>query len=174
MARKISARQFVRPPQRTKIWIGAGVGLTSLVGNSKQIISTLSVAALLLRPFTILRTRMLLTLSSDQAAADERPIVAYGKMVVTETAAALGATAVPDPSGISGDPEAAWYVWQAMSVDVEFQSAIGFALYSVQYPIDSKSMRKVGPDDDVVSVTAVEAAPGAILTTHGRMLLQLH
>ena len=62
--------------------------------------------ALALRPFTILRTRMLIGLKSDQGAATEQQIVSYGKIVVSDDAAAVGLTAFPNPSGISGDPDA--------------------------------------------------------------------
>ena len=161
--------RFVRPPARTKMWIGSGVGSTTLVGNAVQLISLLSAGALLLRPFTILRTRMDLHLASDQSAVSERPIVSYGEIVVTDTASAIGATAILDPSGISGNPEADWYVWQAMVVELNFLSSIAFQTPAgVRYTIDSKAMRKVGPDDDAVSMMSLDGADGAQLVTNGR------
>ncbi len=175
MARARRRGVFVRPPGRTKMWIGAGVGSTSLSGNAKTFVSSLSGGALLLRPFTILRTRMEVFIHSDQSAASETLVAAYGKIVVTDTAAAIGVTAIPDPSGISGAPEAAWFVWQAMANRFLFGSSIGFdGSVGHHYEIDSKSMRKVGPDDDVVGIAAMETVAGATMITHGRMLIQLH
>ena len=122
MARR---RSFTRPAPRTKMWIGSGVGDTTVAAGATVLVSTFSAGALALRPFTILRTHMLLTIRSDQTGADETLIGSYGELVVTEVAAAVGVTAVPDPSGISGDPEAAWYVWQALATRFLFVSGVG-------------------------------------------------
>ena len=173
MARRRS--RFVRPAPRTKMWIGAGVGSTTVAGAVKALVSTLTAGALLLRPFTILRTRQLILLTSDQEAVDETVICSYGKIIVTDTAAALGITALPNPSGISGDPEADWFVWQAMSVQFRFASGVGFdANAGEHFVIDSKAMRKVGPDDDVATLIDNETTSGLNITTNGRMLIQLH
>ena len=166
--------RFVRPQPRTKMWIGTGVGATAVAGATTTLVDSLSAGALLLRPFTILRTRMDILFQSDQVAASETPFGSYGKIVVTSAAAAIGVTALPNPSGVSGDPEAGWFVWQAMSVGFLFLSSIGAGDLGWHYSIDSKSMRKVGPDDDVVSVYDNEVAAGSSFITNGRMLIQLH
>ena len=167
--------RFVRPPPRTKMWIGSGVGSTTVTGAVDALISSLLAGALALRPFTILRTRMHLQYTTDQKAADEFPIGSYGELVVTETAAAVGISAIPSPSGISGDPEADWYVWQALSTAIIFGSGVAFdANAGSHFDIDSKAMRKVGPDDDVVAVYSNEGAAGIRLVTNGRQLIQLH
>ena len=108
MARR--SRSFSRPPPRTKMWIGAGVGDTVISAATKSLISILSAGALFLRPFTILRTRMLIYWVSDQQTGTEQSFGTYGRIVVTDTAAALGVTAIPDPSVFAGDPEASWLV----------------------------------------------------------------
>ena len=169
------ARRFTRSAPRTKMWIGFGVGSTTLAGSSVQLVASYSAAALLLRPFTILRTRALFTFESDQTAVSERPIASIGAVIVTAAAQGVGVTALPDPSGISGDADADWFIWQAMMASLDFQSAVGFEGHNeIQYVIDSKAMRKVGPDDDLVLVSAQETASGAVLTTNGRQLIQLH
>ena len=174
MARRGRSR-FVRPAPRTKMWIGFGVGSTTIVGSSDQLVASYSAAALLLRPFTILRTRALFTYESDQSAVSERPIGSIGATIVTAAAQAVGITALPDPSGITGDADADWFIWQALMVSYEFLDSTGAnGNVSVQYVIDSKAMRKVGPDDDLVLVSAQETASGAVLTTNGRQLIQLH
>ena len=177
MARRCS--RFVRPQPKTKMWIGAGVGQTSIAASSVTLVSTLFAGALLLRPFTILRSHLLISVRSDQAVASENTIGAYGNTVVTDTAAAVGVTAVPDPSGISGDPEADWYLWQALQnafvVDINGTEGIGMiGNNGVQYKVDSKAMRKVGPDDNVVAVCTAEIANPFLLITQGRTLIQLH
>ena len=151
------------------------MGVTTLVGASVQIVGSLSAAALALRPFTILRTRMVLLFSSDQAGVSERPNGGYGHIIVTDAASAIGATAVPDPSSTTGNPEADWYVHTQLVVDFQFLSAVGFdGAAGMRYDIDSKAMRKVGPDDDQMLVSSMDAGTGAILYTGGRQLIQLH
>ena len=118
---------------------------------------------------------MFLLFSSDQETADESPFGTYGKIVVTDTAAAIGIMAVPNPSGINGDPEASWFVWQAMAAKMIIDTASGVhGAIGLGFEIDSKSMRKVGPDDDVVTVLDTEAGGGVTLVSNGRMLVQLH
>ena len=175
MARR-HTRGFVRPAPRTKMWIGAGVGRTVIVASAKSLISTLSAGALLLRPFTILRTRQLVSWFTDQEAADEGPFGAYGKIVVTEQASSVGVTAVPSPGTIAGTPEADWFVHQNVWTQFVVIGAISASVVSSpnSYEVDSKAMRKVGPEDDVVSMFQEEAGVGGFLTTQGRMLIQLH
>ncbi len=156
------------------MWIGSGVGSTVIASAVVSLVSTLSAGALLLRPFTILRTRMEIEHFSDQQAGDENPFGTYAKLVVTETAAALGITALPDPSGISGDPEASWFVWQALFSRVNVDSASGQHFNEYKWTVDSQAMRKVGPDDDIVSLYSNETSHGTTLITNGRMLIQLH
>ena len=173
MARR-SRTRFVRPPERTKMWIGSGIGTTTLAASQKVLLSTLSAGAKLLRPFTILRTRMILSFATDQTGAIELPQGEYGKIVVTDTAASVGVTAVPNPSSTNGDSEADWFVYQSVAAQILFGSNVGLTLADHQYIIDSKAMRKVGPDDDICGVFTETAGYGARLVTRGRMLIQLH
>ena len=173
MARR--RQRFIRPAPRTKMWIGAGVGLQTLTGNTATLISTLSAGALLLRPFTILRSHIWLWMATDQEASDETHVASFGKIIVTDTAAAAGVGSIPNPSGISGNPEADWYVWQAMGGRFVIDSAAGFnGASGWRYVVDSKAMRKVGPDDDLATVVDMETSPGAFLISNGRTLIQLH
>ncbi len=167
--------RFVRPPPRTKMWIGAGVGGTTIVASSDTLISQLNAAALALRPFTILRTHMELMVASDQLAVNERIIASYGQIVVTDSASAVGVTALPSPSPISGNPDGDWFLWQGICTQIDFLSSVGFdPRGGEKYSIDSKAMRKVGADDDIVTVFAMDVAVGAELTAQGRRLIQLH
>ena len=105
---------------------------------------------------------------------DEQPLGSFGKIVVTEQAVAIGVTAVPNPSGIDGDPGADWYVWQGMQTDWRLVGTTGVTVIGQQYTIDSKAMRKVGPNQDVITVVDMQAGAGAKLSTNGRQLIQLH
>ena len=173
MARRSS--RFIRPVPRTKMWIGYGTAPQVLAGSTTTLFASYSAGALLLRPFTILRTLAEILFTSDQEAVDENTVGSLGEIVVTDTAAALGVTALPNPSSIDGDPEASWYVWQALhnKFVIDTGSQINGAA-GQRYTIDSKAMRKVGPDDDSATLIDIQSAPGALVFMHGRQLIQLH
>ena len=131
-----------------------------------------------MRPFTILRTHLEVTVRTDQTGAIETFYGAYGSTVVTDTASSIGVTAVPDPSGVTGDPEADWFLWTPLSFAffIDINGTDGVAVdgdIMKHYIVDSKAMRKVGPDDDVVSVVSNDSAVGCEMNTMGRRLIQL-
>ena len=164
--------RFVRPAPRTKMWIGMGVGSTAVPGSSATLVTTLTAGALLLRPFTVLRTRGIYNFRSDQIVASEAPAGDFGFLIVTDTAAALGITAIPNPVD---EPEAAWFAVQQMQAHFRLLSSVGFETATGrEYTVDDKSMRKVGPDDNLVGVFGNSTAVGGTLFTAGRRLIQLH
>ena len=111
MARR--RHNFVRSAPRTKMWIGAGIGPgAALAGSTTTLFASLSAAALLLRPFTVLRTRIELLFESDQQSASERPSGLFGQIVVSDSAAAAGAASIPSPLA---NPEADWFVYLGMT-----------------------------------------------------------
>ncbi len=169
MARQTRAR-FVRLPPRTKMWIGVSAPPVVVLASSNTIIAQLSASALLLRPFTILRTRFDCLFSSDQTGASETPFGQFGFGVFTDTASG-SAVRMPDPAT---NPEASWYVHQSVIHEFTFISGVGTQSNGTLYTIDSKAMRKVGPDDDAVMIHAQVAAVGATISALGRTLIQLH
>ncbi len=174
MARR-HARVFTRPAPRTKMWIGNGLGRTVIVGGAKTFIAQLGTLALSVRPFTILRTRLVIGWTSDQEAADEGPFGEYGQTIVTENASGVGVTALPDPSSVSGDPENDWFVHQPVVAQLAIIGAISAAtLMSQIMTVDSKAMRKVGIDDQVVDMFTEDGGVGGLLWVMGRQLIQLH
>ena len=158
------------------MWIGSGIGSSAPAGSATTLVASLSAGALLLRPFTILRSRMLVSWINDQSATSQTTFGVFAKLVVTDQAVAAGASAIPNPSGIDGNPDSDWFVWQAMIDDFIFKSASGFQsrVGQAHYVIDSKAMRKVGPNEDVVTMVDVQGVDGLLLITHGRTLIQLH
>ena len=157
---------------RQNLWIGIGITPTTIVGGQVSILASLNAAALAFRPFTIVRTRMLVSFQSDQAAVSEQPMGALGGIVISEEAEAAGATSVPDPSG---DSDGDWFVWQPVNHAFNFLTAAGFeAPSNNQYMVDSKSMRKVGNNKQVSFVFEETNSVGAVIALTGRMLLKLH
>ena len=158
------------------MWIGAGVNSTVLAASTVTLVTSLSAGVLLLRPFTILRSYMEILFSSDQIGTSEIPFGTFGRIIVTESAVGAGVTAIPDPQGaVAGDPDADWYMWQALSHRFTFVTGIGIVGDGgMYYQIDLKAMRKVGPDDSSAMVVTIASAVGAQIITNGRTLIQLH
>ena len=173
MARRVARGRFIRPAPKTKIWIAAAITETNVPGASAVLAGLLNSDAQLLRPFTILRTRILVDWASDQLGANEVPVGAFGAVQVTEQAGTIGITAIPDPVS---DAEGDWFVYQPLIERFSFVTAAGFQSNNGrQYVIDSKAMRKIGPNQQVAFVAANRTASvGAEITIEGRMLLQLH
>ena len=171
MARR-RARSFSRGTPGTKQWFNFNIGQGTIVASADKLLSSLNAAALAARPFTILRTHMEILIRSDQAAVDEQIIGAYGVGVVSENASSVGITGVPNPQD---DTDYDWFVHQGVAVFFKFFDSSGFQGDSGHhYTIDSKSMRKVGANDDIVLVWGSGSAVGAIIVIQGRMLVQLH
>ncbi len=99
------ARQFVRPvrgraPRRKSLWLDFAQVFTdraAVPAASSVLLSSLNAAALALRPFTIVRTRGIAHMVSDQVIASETPFGALGFAVVSDQGSAIGVTAVPVP-----------------------------------------------------------------------------
>ena len=61
-----------------------------------------------------------------------------------------------------------------MAANFNFSTAASAVETTGGYVIDSKAMRKVGIDDDAVSLFSMRPAVGAFLQIEGRQLIQLH
>ena len=148
------------------------MAVATLTSAGKTFVASNNVALAALRPYTILRTRVTFSFRSDQVAASEVPTGAFGSIVVTDAAEAIGVTALPGPL-TSHDQD--WYLYQGMTSAFELITGAGFQEpRGVRYDVDSKAMRKVGPSDDVVDMFEMRAVGGALLNYEGRQLIQLH
>jgi len=172
--RRMPVRGFVRPAPRSNVWVGAGLAI-STISSGTTLLATLNAAALALRPFTIVRTHLAIHYTSDQEAVSEFSQAVLSTQVVTETAAASGVAAIPTPIA---ETDADFLVYKPLFSDYQaivtiggFQDKIGDAQWS---QVDSKAMRKVGTDDQVVFVLQQRAAIGALIALEGRMLIKLH
>ncbi len=129
-----------------------------------------------LRPFTIVRTRILVGIVSDQSIASEVQIGAVGMAVVSDQAEAIGITAVPTP--ITDMASDLWFVHQLLFNEFTFLDATGFQDQSMrQYAIDSKAMRKVQDGEDVILSAESSSSAGTggfTLAIGGRILVKLH
>jgi len=182
MARNFSRSGFrpaVRSAKRKVQWVGtleSSVTQTVISAASTKLFmlefSAANLAAF--APFTIARTRGLLTVQSDQIAATEEQIGAFGIGVVSEQAATTGVTALPGPMT---DPDwTGWLYWIPFLLQLKFQSGVGFDQHTIfQIPVDSKAMRKVGPDESIVVMAETGTnSDGCQVGANIRMLFKLH
>ena len=154
-------------------WIGVALGPLTIPVVSAVLMGSLNAGALALWPFTVVRSRWQVLWASD-ALVTEDPFGAVGQIVISEEVSAAGVASIPDPiSNSDGD----WQVYQPL---IHLSKLVGVAAdYSspagTQYTVDSKAMRKVGPNKDLVIVVAnANAADGADIHVVGRTLVKLH
>ena len=176
MARR---REFARgarviAQRRLTSWFQFAPVRTVLTDLSGTLIFTLNAAALALRPFTIVRTRFLVSIQSDQVGATEDQVGAMGLAVVSDQATAVGITAIPTP--IANMESDLWFVHQLLYSQFTFISGVGIQDGGLQqYEIDSKAMRKVDIGQDVVVVGERSVAGGGIdVVIGGRMLIKVN
>ncbi len=160
-----------RGARRQTSWV-AIAPVETTADAASRLISTLNAAALAKRPFTIIRTHLTIHVVSDQQIATEGQLVGVGMAVVSDQATAIGITAIPTPITDLGSD--LFYLHQLVMTQFVFGSAIGFDADSGrQIDVDSKAMRKVNDDQDIVLVADFGVVgEGSALTTAGRFLIK--
>ncbi len=161
---------------RETLWFG-GVDVLQVIGTpgTALLLTSLSAGALDLRPFTVIRTRGMLGIRSDQVAATEDQLAAYGHAVVADQAVAIGVTAVPTP--VTDNDSDLWFVLERIMSDMTFSTAAAHEKQGNYASFDSKAMRKVEDGQDLISVVetpAVGIAAGCVFKAYFRRLVKLH
>ena len=135
-------RQSFRPPRPARGWAGV-IGATeiSVPANSRVLLGSFVVpgdgAGL-----TVIRTVGQFSISSDQQATTEQQIGAFGLIVATDAALAVGITALPDP--VTEIADDGWFVYRSFSQDFRFITAAGVMPdFAMPYEFDSKAKRKI-------------------------------
>ena len=165
--RRSSSHALVGVKRRGTAWLGSAIATDT---------STLAAGAVVLDQsftgaqsqakgdFTIVRTRGLLSVASDQSIATEEPFGALGFMVIREAARVIGVTAIARAYDDAKDD--GWFVhqyWRAacrVGTDIGFQ---GGSSWWTHYVIDSKAMRKVESTDAIAIVLENSDAVGGIV-----------
>ncbi len=176
--RRSRAGGFIRggKSRRETFWVGIAETTTVLAVGTPVLFTGFGADTLALRPFTIIRTRGTLQLSTDQQAGSEVTCAAMGIAVVSDQALAVGVTAVPTPIAEKGSD--LWFVFEAMCSRMLFGSDTGFNDGSgVTRDFDSRAMRKVEDGQDIALVKEASGASGFTggrMTKVGRMLIKFH
>ena len=141
---------------------------TLLAASGVDLQGTGNAALLAARPFTIVRVRGSVWIVSDQEAAQETPFLAFGLAIVSDSAAAAGAGSIPTP--ITEEDSDLWfaYTYAAAAGDTKTTNI-------ERVDFESRAMRKVNNDQDVVSVAENGSSTHACLyLAKFRFLLKLH
>ena len=178
MARHRGSRRgggFAAASRQTR-WLDIPWTVSVLSTTSSAVLAlTLTAAELALRPFTIVRTRGILHVTSDQFVAAETARISLGLAVVSDQAVAIGVTAVPTPE--TDRASDLWFVYESLGSSFVIASNSGFTEPTGRLlHWDSKAMRKVeeGQDVAVVLENSALSSNGSITEVAGRMLIKLH
>ena len=163
------------PGQRRQTsWFEIQLTQTAVASNAAVLVASLTTAEKAKRPFTIVRTQLSTHLTTDQLAATELQAIAVGMCVVSDQASAIGVTAIPTPdTDMASD---LWFLHRWNFDEFLLASAVGFDSPTGRIlHIDSKAMRKVNNDEDVVLVVETGAiSSGVNFITAGRLLIKEH
>ncbi len=158
---------------RETLWISIATSFTGLAAGGATLFSGFTATQLALRPFTIVRTRGMLQVMSDQFGASETYGASFGICVVSDQAAAIGVTAVPTP--VTDRASDLWFVYETILGRLIFASSTGLHEFGHLRSWDSKAMRKVEEGQDVAIVVEAETtSQGVDIHKSGRMLIKLH
>ncbi len=165
--RSLQRRVGARP---NRAWsIAFSSAFITVPANSLTLISSF-VPANIGIDLTFLRTVGQLTIMSDQTGASEEQIGAFGMILVTDSAFAIGVTAMPDP--VTDGNDDGWFVYQGFSQ----QSALVTAgRGSFSYTIDSKAKRIMGGVGKtlVLMISNAHATQGLQFALQIRFLTQI-
>jgi len=154
---------------RKSLWLALQPAAVTLASGASNLVFSLNAAALDLRPFTIVRTRLELMVISDQAAAVEQQIGALGVAVVSDQAVGVGITAVPTP--ITDIGSSLWFA-HALALGQASQT-VDNSNPPTRISIDSKAMRKVEVGSDMIVTLELSAiGAGAQFFVGGRILVK--
>ncbi len=120
---------------------------------------------------TVRRTRGRFNFASDQAAAMEEISGAWGMIVVTDAAAAIGVTAIPGP--VTDSADGGWFVWEPFGAVLGNAAAAAGNAASTLAPImyDSKAMRKIQDGFQVAVVVENASASTGLVFGMGLAML---
>jgi len=174
------ARNFTRGrgrlgARRETQWVAIAETQTALAGaNSALLFTGLTAALLGMRPFTIIRTRGVMHIRSDNVAADETYGGGLSFAVVSDQALAIGVTAVPTP--MTDRDSDLFFVFEEMYSRQEVFTSVGVESTVGEFKEwDSKGARKVEEGQDVaIVIEAGSLSSGVTMIKAGRMLIKLH
>ena len=171
MARRVG-RSFHRGPRRAMDW-GASAPLTGYVAVAASSAVLLQTFTPILGGETVIRTRGVVSIQSDQIVATEVQLGAYGIAIVTAQAVSVGITAIPHP--VTDAAWGGWFFHTYFANSMKFGTAVGIQYdRATNFEIDSKAMRKVDEDERLVAVVENSSGAGMEIWDSFRLLSKVH
>ena len=168
MARRFQNRQMTRSNRPNRTWSGVASPISIAVpANSAVLLATFVLNNQGIDE-TWLRTRGSFYVSTDTTGSSEEQIGAFGLVLATDTALAVGITALPDP--VTEIEDDGWFVYVPIQQDSLFSSAVG-QIIGHQYDFDSKAKRVVETGTGAAVVVANAHASHAFKISFGFRLL---
>ena len=164
-------------PRRQTQWGGSALKTTEIAAPANTTILDQSFTAAVLdpdTPMTVVRTRGILSIRTDQVIATEQPFGALGFMVVNENARVAGVASLLTPYTDALAEQ--WFVHQYWHTGILFGDATGIQAPPFrEYVFDSKAMRKVGEGEAIVILLENNSAlHGATYLLDFRILFKMH
>ncbi len=158
---------------RSTLWAATPTSTISIGSPGLALLAFSGNAALLaLRPFTVIRHRLFWFARSDVVTGGEVWGGAIGGCVVSAQASAIGVTAVPTPITDQGSDLFYFYAQNFGRFGGTQVEEVG-----ARKDIDSKAMRKVDDDQDLIvtmETAAVTEGASMVSVIGGRFLIKLH
>ena len=172
MARR-QLRQYRQQSRPNRGWAGDVPAAPLTVPAASKVLSSLLVLDNDGIDETILRVVGGIAIQSDQLSAVETQSGAVGMCLVTDTAVAVGITALPDP--VTDVQDDVWFFYQSFATQLFFSTAVAFdAQGSTWFPFDSKAKRIFHSGQTVAVVIAnSHATHGLKVQFNFRMLTQV-
>jgi len=111
----------------------------------------------------------MVTIIPSGFVADVNIIGAFGIGIVSTEAFEAGVGSMPEP--FTDADWGGWMVWRSFSYRFDFSSATGVQFPNWSFEVDSKAMRKVGPNDHLVAIAESQGG-GFEISTPLRTLLK--
>ena len=162
-------RSFQRSSSPNRSWSSAiATARVAVAGNTKVLVGSFTLSNPNIDE-TVLRTVGLIAIASDQVAATEDQIGAFGLIQVTDLAIAAGAASIPGPTTNASDD--GWFAYQAFAQTLQFGTLVGFQpQMATQYHFDSKAKRRSEEGQNLAVMVENNGTTGFVIMAVFRLL----
>ena len=155
MATRSGRRQFNRSSRPNRGWSGLIEPTYTVIPAASRVLLSSFVPSNPGIDLTILRCVGGISVKTDNASSPEDQLGVFGMIAVSDAAAAIGITALPDPvDDIDFD---GWFLYQSFAQSFHVATSVGFGIFDRWYSFDSKAKR-ILPGEGVTLVAVASNA----------------
>ncbi len=152
MARPRQAFRGRSGPKRRTQWIGPAIqSYVSVATGGATLVASFPITEQL----TIVRVRGQMSIRPASVSADVDISGAMGIGIVSDEALAAGVVSIPEP--FTDADWSGWLMWRAFTYHFEFGDGTGVNFPNWTLELDSKAMRRVGPNESLVVIAESES-----------------